>query len=146
MQYCYRGFNNFHTVQSRPKNHGILFHGNKATMVLDRSGYELWEDRDTSKSVEKEDNPRFWRDGKPGNDVDGPWQRLFTDCVKAGKKPPVELQQSHRATVCCHLANISYRTGHKVLWDGAKEAIPDDPAASALLNPPRRQGYELPTG
>jgi predicted dehydrogenase len=144
MQYCYRGFNNFHTVQCRPKNHGICFHGNKATMVLDRSGYELWEDRNMAKSVEKEDNPRFYRDGKPGNEVDGPWQRLFIDCVKSGKKPPADLEQSHRATVCCHLVNISYRTGHKLRWDGVKETIADDVAASALLNPPRRKGYELP--
>ncbi len=61
-------------------------------------------------------------------------------------KPPAALEQSHRATVCCHLANISYRTGHKIVWDGAKEAIPDDPAASELLNPSRRKGYELPNG
>ena len=111
MQYSYRGFNNFHTVQSRPQNHGICFHGNRATMVLDRSGYEIWEDRNPGKSVEKVANPRYWRDGKPGNEVDGPWQRLFLDCVKENKRPPIDLEESHRATACCHLANIAYLTG-----------------------------------
>jgi hypothetical protein len=66
------------------------------------------------------------------------------DCVKDGKKPPADAEQSHRATVWCHLANIFHRTGLKVLWDGVKETIPHDPAASALLKPPRREGYELP--
>jgi hypothetical protein len=33
MTYNYRGFNNFRTVQNRPFNHGICFHGNRATMV-----------------------------------------------------------------------------------------------------------------
>jgi predicted dehydrogenase len=144
VHYCYRGFNNFRTIQARTKDHGICFHGNKATLVLDRAGYELWEDRDPVKSVQREDNPRFYRDGKPGNETDGPWQRGFVDCLKQGKRPPLELEQSHRATVCCHLANIAYRTGHKVRWDGVKETIADDPAATALLNPPRRKGYELP--
>ncbi|MGQ9573800.1 MAG: Gfo/Idh/MocA family protein [Thermoguttaceae bacterium] len=144
MHYGYRGFNNFHTVQSRPHNHGICFHGTNATMVLDRSGYEIWEDRNPGKSVDRQDNPRHWRDGKPGNEVDGPWQRLFLDCIKAGKQPPVDLKQSHRATVCCHLANIAYRVGRAVRWDAANETIPGDPEAAALLNPPRRKGYELP--
>lgn len=146
MQYCYRGFNNFRTIQNRPYNHGICFHGDRATMVLDRSGYEIWEDRDPAKSVEREDNPRHWGDGKPGNEVDGPWQRLFVDCLKEGKRPSVDLEQSHKATVCCHLANIAYRTARKLRWDGDREAIIGDGEAAPLLNRRRRKGYELPTG
>ena len=144
MHYVYRGFNTFHTVQTRPYHHGICFFGSQATMVLDRSGYELWDNANPSQSVEQERNPRFWGDGKPGNEVDGPWQRLFVDCVKNGTRPPLDLEDSHRATVCCHLANIAYRTGHKLRWDGERETIEDDPQACALLNPPRRKGYELP--
>ena len=145
MHYRYRGFNNFHVVQSRPQHHGICFHGNRATMVLDRSGYEIFNDSDPNKSVQRQDNPRFWGDGKPGNEVDGPWQRLFVDCVKDGKKPPLDLEESHRATVCCHLANIAYLTGRRFPWDGRREVIDGDAGASALLSRPRRKGYELPS-
>jgi predicted dehydrogenase len=144
MHYTYRGFNNFHVVQSRPQHHGICFHGDRATMVLDRSGFEIWEDRDMAKSVEKVANPRFWQDGKPGNEVDGPWQRLFVDCVKQQQRPPLELDESHRATACCHLANVAYLTGSAFTWDGATESILDNDAAAALLSRPRRAGYELP--
>jgi len=144
MHYTYRGFNSFRTVPSRPYNHGICFYGERATMVLDRSGYEIWEERDTSKSVQKEANPRYWGDGKPGNEVDGPWQRTFVDCVRQGKQPPVDLEESHRATVCCHLANISYLVGRKLKWDAQSETIVGDPEASRLLSRPRRKGYELP--
>jgi hypothetical protein len=63
-----------------------------------------------------------------------------------GKRPPVELEQSQQATVCCHLANIAYRTGRKLRWDGDREAIIGDGEAAQLLNRPRRKGYELPTG
>jgi predicted dehydrogenase len=144
MQYWYRGFNNFRTIQNRPFNHGIAFHGSQATMVLDRSGYEVWDESSPAKPVAKEDNLRFWGDGKPGNEVDGPWQRLFVDCVKENRKPPLDLEQSHRATVCCHLANIAYRTGRSLKWDARKETISGDPEATALLQRPRRKGYELP--
>ncbi|MHB8864330.1 MAG: Gfo/Idh/MocA family protein [Pirellulaceae bacterium] len=144
LRYSYRGFNNFHVVQSRPAHHGICFHGNQATLVLDRSGFEIWEDRNPNASAQKVANPRFWRDGKPGNEVDGPWQRLFVDCIQNGTKPPLDLEESHRATACCHLANIAYLTGGSFTWDGMKESIPADPAAAALLARPRRAGYALP--
>ena len=145
MHFTYRGSNSFRTVQNRPYNHGICFYGNEATMVLDRSGYEIWEDRKMDKSIEREDNPRHWGDGKPGNEVDGPWQRLFVDCIKEGKKPPIDFEQSHRATVCCHLANIAYRVGRQVDWDGANESILGNDDASSFLTRPRRKGYELPS-
>ena len=146
MQYRYRGFNNFHVhvVQSRPQHHGICFHGNQATMVLDRSGYEIWEDSQPNQSVEKVDNPRYWGDGKPGNEVDGPWQRLFIDCLKQEKQPPRDFEQSHQGTACCHLANIAYRVGRQIPWDGKKEAIAGDGEVSQLLARPRRKGLELP--
>ena len=144
MHYTYRGFNNFCSVQNRPYNHGICFHGNEQTMVLDRSGYEIWEDRKMDESIEKVDNPRYWGDGKPGNEVDGPLQRDFVDCVKQGKTPPITMEQSHQATACCHLANIAYLAGNTVHWDGRTETVADNPPASKLLERPRRKGYELP--
>jgi len=115
-------------------------------MVLDRSGFEIWEDRDPGKSVERISDQRYWRDGKPGNEneVDGPWQRLFVDCLKERRQPPIELEESHRATACCHLANIAYLTGESFRWEGKEEKVIGDPDATALLSRPRRAGYELP--
>jgi predicted dehydrogenase len=144
MHYTYRGFNSFHTVLHRPAGHGICFHGNRATLLLDRSGYEVYEDRNPAKIVDRADNPRHWGDGLPGNEVDGPWQRTFVDCVKQQKQPPLELEASHQATACCHLANTAYLVGRSIAWDGDREQIDGDEAAAALLSRPRRAGYELP--
>ena len=86
----------------------------------------------------------LWRDGKPGNEVDGPWQRTFLDCLKSNARPPVSRKESHQATACCHLANIAYRVGRSIQWDGAAETIAGDADAARLLSRPRRAGYELP--
>jgi predicted dehydrogenase len=134
MQYRYRGFNNFHTVQQRPHHHGICFHGNRATMVLDRFGYEIYDDSNPAKSVEKE----------PGSEQDGPWQRQFVDCVKEGRNASLDLELSHKATVCCLLANIAYHARRRIRWDGENERIIGDEEASRLLDRPRRKGFELP--
>jgi predicted dehydrogenase len=145
MQYEYRGFNNWHTVQDRPHHHGICFHGNKATMVLDRFGYHIWDDGRPGQVAERMAGKPYFDAADPyASEQDGPWQRLFIDCVLGKQKPPVSLEQSHHATVCCHLANIAYLTGRTVTWDAAGETIPGDVEAARLLDRPRRKGYELP--
>lgn len=134
MHYQYRGFNRFHKVLPRPNHHGICFHGDKATLVLDRFGYHLYDDSDTNKPTEVE----------PRSEQDGPWQRIFVDCIKENKKPPVDLEMSHRATVCCHLANIAYHTRSCVLWDGENEKIISPSAEAHRVDYQRRKGYQLP--
>jgi predicted dehydrogenase len=145
MQYRYRGFSNFHPNPTRPSHHGIAFHGNKATLVLDRFGYELWDDAKPQEIAGKVAAVPYFDAKEPGkSEQDGPWQRLFVDCVKGLKKPPLALEESHRGTVCCHLANIAYRVGRRIRWNGERETIPGDAEAAALLARPRRKGYELP--
>jgi predicted dehydrogenase len=146
MQYRYRGFSNFHPNPNRPNHHGIAFHGSKATLVIDRFGYEIWEEANPKQVAEKMSAIPYFDANDPGkSEQDGPWQRLFIDCVKGEKKPPLTLEESHKGTVCCHLANISYRCGgRKIRWEGEKETTPGDAEAAKLLERPRRKGFELP--
>jgi predicted dehydrogenase len=147
MQYRYRGFSNFHPNPSRPSHHGIAFHGNEATLVIDRHGYELWAESNPKEVAEKMSAVPYFTASDPGrSEQDGRWQRSFIDCVKEKKSPPLSLEESHQGTVCCQLANISYLVGRKVRWDGKAESISDDKEAAALLDRPRRKGYELPKG
>ena len=43
-----------------------------------------------------------------------------------------------------HLSNIARQLGRKIRWDPVKEQILDDAEANALLDRPRRKGWELP--
>lgn len=146
MHYEYRGFNNYHSVQNRPNHHGICFFGDKATMVLDRNGFQIWNDGNPKEVAETMGAvPYFDAKVPEKSEQDGPWQRLFVDCIKGTKKPPLSLEESHKGTVCCHLANISYLSGgRRVEWDAEKEMITGDKEAARLLTRSRRKGYELP--
>jgi hypothetical protein len=101
---------------------------------LDRFGYEVYDENDLKRPAEK----------AGPTPQDGPWHRTFVDCVKEGRQPPVDIEQSHRATVCCHLGNIAYQTRRIIRWDGQTERILGDDEAAAMLSRPRRAGYELP--
>lgn len=134
MQYWLRGQNKFPADLSRPSDHGIAFYGTEGTLLLDRAGYELYEEKNTKRPVERVDT----------NIQDGPWHRTFVDCVREGRPAPMDIEQSHKATVCSHLGNIAYRTGRTIHWDGKNEQIVGDDEAAAMLSQPRRAGYELP--
>jgi predicted dehydrogenase len=133
MHYLYRAFSNWHPFP-RHAQHGISFQGTKATMILDRRGYTIWPEAGRGQPTVNIDH----------DELDGQWERTFVDCVKSGAKAPMDFEDSHRATTCCNLANISCKIGRSLRWDGEKEQIVGDAEAAKLIGLPRRKGYELP--
>lgn len=153
MQYWLRGQSKFPHQLTRPFDHGIAFHGEQATLLLDRFGYELYDDKDLKqpaieawRAMQGEDQRALPRPAEkhPPTPQDGPWHRTFVDCIKEKRQPPVDIEHGHRATVCCHLGNIAYLTGRTIRWDGENEKIIGDDEAAKMLSRPRRPGYELP--
>ncbi|MFZ5830230.1 MAG: hypothetical protein ACOY3P_09080, partial [Planctomycetota bacterium] len=68
----------------------------------------------------------------------------FVRCVREGGQPISDVDTVHRGTTSCHLSNIAMLLGRKLRWDPVNEAFLDDAAANALLDRPRRDGWELP--
>jgi len=61
-------------------------------------------------------------------------ERNFLDCTKSRKRPNADVEDGHRATTACHLANLSLRLGgRKLQWDAEKEDFIGDREASAML-------------
>lgn len=46
----------------------------------------------------------------------------------------------------CHLVNITRALSRPLKWNPAEEKFVGDDEANALLDRPRRKGFELPTG
>ncbi|MEX0331524.1 MAG: Gfo/Idh/MocA family protein [Puniceicoccaceae bacterium] len=74
------------------------------------------------------------------NDHRGNW----LDCIHSREKPICDVGVGHRSGTICLLSGIAERINRPISWDPVKQIIPDDPAASRLLDRPRRAGYELP--
>jgi len=68
----------------------------------------------------------------------------WLDCIKNRERPNAPVEVGHRSITICHLANIARELGRKLHWDPAAETFPDDDEACALLDRPRRAGWELP--
>ncbi len=66
------------------------------------------------------------------------------DCIESRGKPTADVEIGHRTVTVGHLINIAREVGRRLRWDPDKEEIIDDPEANALLDRPRRAGWELP--
>jgi predicted dehydrogenase len=132
-------------------DYGILFCGTDASLLVDRSGYELVPDKVVlpygiklvhgDRPVRKID---LKSDKAKGDDGQDAHVRNFLDCMKSRALPTCDIEIAHRSTNTCHLGNIAYRLGRKLEWDGDAEHFKNDREADALLARETRKGYELP--
>jgi predicted dehydrogenase len=141
---------------------GSVFYGTKGMMSVSRSGYELVPDRKVNPmntfaaiigghpvgGPQRVDEPlAYWTE--PAKDSSGNGSadyvnhaRNFLECIKSRKTPLADIDSAHGVATACHLANISLRTGRKIVWDEAKEQIVGDAEANAMLVRPYRSPWD----
>jgi predicted dehydrogenase len=70
----------------------------------------------------------------------------FIACVRSRKREELycEVEEGFMSSALCHLANISYRLGRKLVFDPATETFRGDAEANRLLTREYRDPYVLP--
>ena len=70
----------------------------------------------------------------------------FIDAIRSGKVEDLncEINDGHYSSALPHLANISYRLGRGLNFNGEKEKFVNDPEADALLTRSYRKPYVVP--
>jgi predicted dehydrogenase len=121
------------------RDHGIAYIGNNATLILDRNGWEVIEERQSKHKVSKplakvQDDGlvKHW-----ANYVGVVRSRRFEDLhcsIHDG---------AHVATVA-QMGNIAFRSGKKLNWDKAAGQFTDDDVNKQYLMKEYHNGYKLP--
>jgi len=144
---------------------GLVFYGTKGSLATGRAGYELVPDAKINpqnavakvlpsphpvggpQPVPDSQAGQFWTE--PEKDQTGEAMkdyrrhaRNFLDCVKSRKQPIADIESGHQVVTVCHLANISLRTGRKILWDPHREEIVGDKEANKMLVRPYRAPWD----
>jgi predicted dehydrogenase len=121
------------------KDHGIAFIGNNGTLELDRSGWEVMEEKNSK-------NKAIVERVKPTDvGLDEHWKN-FIGAVKSRKQSDLNCPiatGSHIATVC-QLGNIAFRSQQKLTWDSEKGKFTDDKINKEYLYAKYQNGYKLP--
>jgi predicted dehydrogenase len=70
----------------------------------------------------------------------------FLDAIRSGKDETLncDIKEGHLSCVLPHLANISYRLGRELKFNGATEKFINDPQADAMLTRNYRKPYVVP--
>jgi predicted dehydrogenase len=96
------------------KGGGILFHGSKATLFVDRSEYRLLPERDSGLE--------YVQEPASNNANMAHWQN-FLDCVRTRKRPVSDIETCFRSTATCLLGNIALLSKRRVDWDDKAGAV-----------------------
>ena len=121
------------------RDHGIAFIGNNGTLVLDRGGWEVIEEKQSKNKVSSP------LQKSSDNGLDKHWVN-FVNAVKSRKTEDLHCSiqaGAHVATVA-QMGNISFRSGKKLTWDKAAAKFTDSAINDAYLMKPYHNGYSLP--
>ena len=122
------------------KSVGAVFHGEHGRMIVSRNGFRT----EPAGLVTDPPDPSVAEIWKGTGIVARPHIRNWLDCIHSRSEPNAPVEVGHRSITVCHLAGIARELGRKLRWDPQKELFPGDEEANALLDRPRRKGFELP--
>ena len=122
------------------RDHGIAFIGNYGTLVVDRSGWEVIEERRSKNKV-------LVPLQKKSNNGHRDHQMNFMQAIRENKPEILTcnvMDAAHVAKVA-QMGNISFRTDNKLTWDADKNQFTDSEVNKAYLVKQYHNGYQLPS-
>jgi predicted dehydrogenase len=121
------------------RDHGIAFIGNNGTLILNRGGWEVIEEKQSKNKVS---SPLV---KSSDNGLEKHWEN-FVGVVRSGRKQdlncPIDAG-AHVATVA-QMGNISFRSAQRLVWDKAGAKFTDDKINKQYLMNEYHNGYKLP--
>lgn len=121
------------------RDHGIAFIGNHGTLILNRGGWEVIEERQSENKVAK---PLV----KPSDNGLQKHAQNFVAAIRANDPTKVNcsIQEGAHVATVAQMGNISYRSGEKLYWDATKNRFTDEAINKEYLINTYHNGYSLP--
>jgi predicted dehydrogenase len=91
------------------QTYGTAFHGTRATLLVNRTGYWIFPNEKGAEPVEEK--RREWAD------MNVPHWNNFLACVRSREKPISDIETCVRSTTTCLLANLAMRHSMTLDWD-----------------------------
>jgi len=118
----------------------VVFHGAKGRLRMRRNFFET----DPPDLVKNRPDPKLAEAWKGAGHVARPHLQNWLDSIRTGSVLNAPIEAGHRTATICHLANIARELARPLRWDPKSERFTNDADANALLDRPRRKGFELP--
>ena len=121
------------------RNHGIAYIGNNGTLILNRDGWEVIEEKVSGNKVSKP-FVKSSDDGLNNHMVN------FFSVVRSRKKEELNcsIQDAAHVATVAQMGNLAFRSGQKLSWDHAKHQFTDQKVNDKYLLAQYHNGYSLP--
>jgi predicted dehydrogenase len=145
LEFATRGQN---TNEEGTQKIGNLFYGSEGWMWIDGDGRK-WQ---SYRGAKDEKGPGSEAPPEQGGSdplvltsIESPHYQNFVDAIRAGdpKVLTCDVLEGHLSSALPHLANISYRVGRSLVFDGKTERFVNDRDADKLLTREYRKGFEI---
>ena len=120
------------------RNYGLAFVGNDATLVIDRSSWDLYPES----SGDKYKVPAMPR--QTGYDSHEAHLKNWIECLRSRKEPNCTIEMGRLTAIYTHMGNIALRTNSRLVWNDGSKNFGNNAAANALLLPSYRKQWTLP--
>ena len=120
-------------------DHGIAYIGNNGTLVLNRNGWQVIEEKNSKHKIMKPWAPLT------DNGLDNHWAN-FIGVVRSRRMQDLRCsveEAAHVATVA-QMGNISLRSGQRLSWDRVAGKFTDEGVNDRYLMKEYHNGYRLP--
>jgi predicted dehydrogenase len=121
------------------RDHGIAYIGNNGTLILNRNGWEVIEEKQSEQKVsmplvKSSDN------GLNNHMVN------FFDCIRSRKKEALacSIQAGAHVATVAQMGNIAFRSGEKLTWDESSKLFTNKAVNEKYLMSEYHNGYTLP--
>lgn len=121
------------------RDHGIAYIGNNGTLILNRGGWEVIEEKQSKSKVSRP------FEKSSDNGLDRHWEN-FVSVVKSRKMEDLHcpIQAGAHVATVSQMGNIAFRTGKKLQWDEANHAFTDADVNKQYMMKEYHNGYKLP--
>jgi predicted dehydrogenase len=119
------------------REHGVMFTGSDASLVLDTGGWEIIAEPKKRGMVEMK------RVARTTEKVREDHARDFLNCVKSRKAPVENLDIGHHVSTVAHIGNLALRSKLPVDWDANAERVTNNEAANAFVTARYRAPWKL---
>jgi len=123
------------------RSHGVAFIGDNGTLVVDRGGWEVHPEYDSSKKADKMEAVARIKGENTGNPLH---VRNFIDCAKSGNRETLASARIGREVgVVAHMGNAALLSGEKIYWSQEEEQF-TSAAVNEMIYPEYRGPWVLP--
>ncbi|MEL7163463.1 MAG: gfo/Idh/MocA family oxidoreductase, partial [Bacteroidota bacterium] len=124
------------------RGRGSLIHGTKGSVLMDRGGFIVYDNKGKEIRKEKEGGDQVSMDTRGGGSLDELHIGNFIRAVNSDEKLASPIDDANPSVTICHLGNMAQRTGGSFHCDPETGKPTDDPQAMELWRREYAKGWE----